>query len=219
MNDKITVATHQGRLVVNSLDVAEMLGRPHWTVLRSIKVYSQYLTDNKIVVSDFFMRSTYEDETGRSLPCVLLTEKGCDFIANKATGERGAVFTALYVTAFHDMREELASRKRLRTEGKPKHRSLTDAIRDSGEHERMKGHAYTAYTNLAYKSAVGKNAAQIRKERGAEKGAVAADLLTSEELTAYQKREAAITALLDIGQDFNSIKTALLGGAGQLGGG
>lgn len=115
-------------------------------------------------------------------------------------------FKKEHVRQFYLMREELAHRRSLRAEGKPKRRTLTDAIRDSGEAERMKGHAFTAYTNLAYKAAVGKNAAQLRRERGARKGAVAADFLTSAELTAYQRQEAAIAALLDAGLRYDRIK-------------
>lgn len=119
------------------------------------------------------------------------------------------------VRQFFLMREGLAHRKVLRAEGKPKRRSLTYAIRDSGEQERMKGHAFTAYTNLAYKAILGQNAAQLRKARGADRKAVAADFLTSDELTAYQKRKTAIAALLDIGQTYDGIKAALLKGAAQ----
>lgn len=115
------------------------------------------------------------------------------------------------VAAFYAMRQDLAKRKELRAEGKPIRRSLTDALRDSGEVERMKGHAYTAYTNLAYRLATGKNAAQLRRERGAGKKAVAADFLTSDELAAYQRQEAAIAVLLDVGLDYDQIKAALAG--------
>ena len=109
------------------------------------------------------------------------------------------------------MRQELTRRKELRTEGKPIRRSLTDALKDSGENERMKGHAYATYTNLAYKLATGKSAVQLRKERGAGRKAVAADFLTSEELENYQKQEYAIAALLDVGLDYPRIQAALAG--------
>ena len=120
-----------------------------------------------------------------------------------------ADFKVSLVAAFYVMRQELTRRKELRTEGKPIRRSLTDALRDSGENERMHGHAYAAYTNLAYKLATGKSARQLRKERGAERKAVAADVLTSEELESYQKQEYAIVALLDVGLDYPRIQAAL----------
>lgn len=113
------------------------------------------------------------------------------------------------VHAFFSMREELARRKMLRIEGKPVRRSLTDALRDSGEDERMHGHGYAAYTSLAYKLATGKGATQLRKERGVPKNAVAADFLNSAELEIYQKHEAGIAVLLDLGLNYQQIKAAL----------
>lgn len=114
------------------------------------------------------------------------------------------------VRQFFLMRSELAARRQLRQEGKPKRRELTDAIRDSGEMERMKGHAYSAYTNLTYKVALGVSASKLRKERGADRTECAANYLTAEELKLIQKKEAAITVLLDAGLTYDSIKAALL---------
>lgn len=115
------------------------------------------------------------------------------------------------VRQFYAMRDELARRRELRAVGKPIRRSLTDALRDSGEVERMKGHAYGTYTNLAFKLATGRTAGQLRRERGAAKGGRAVDVLTAAELAAYQRKEAAITVLLDAGMCYDAIKAALAG--------
>ena len=50
---------------------------------RDIKKYVGVLTQSKIGFSDFFIESTYKDPTGRTLPCYLITKKGCEFVANK----------------------------------------------------------------------------------------------------------------------------------------
>ena len=70
------------------------------------------------------------------------------------------------VQEFYRMRRELTRRQIFRDAGKPIRRTLTDAIRDSGEDGRMHGHAYGTYTDLAYKAATGKIARVLRKERG-----------------------------------------------------
>ncbi len=119
------------------------------------------------------------------------------------------------VRQFYAMRDELARRRELRAIGKPIRRSLTDALRDSGEVERMHGHAYGTYTNLAFKLATGRTAAQLRKERGAEHNAKAADILTAAELEVYQRKEAAIAVLLDAGLCYDTIKAALAGGEAE----
>lgn len=39
--------------------------------------------------------------------CYLVTKLGCDFLANKFTGEKGVIFTAKYVKCFHEMEDTL----------------------------------------------------------------------------------------------------------------
>lgn len=207
----LLVIEYQGQLVADSRDVAELMERNHGNLVRSIHTYCGYLSEIKIDSAKFFIPSTYMDEQGKPRLHYLLTEMGCEFVANKATGKKGAVFTARYVEAFHAMREELTRRRELRIIGKPIRRSLTDALRDSGEVERMKGHAYATFTNLAYKLTTGKSARQLRQEHGADQKANAADLLTSAELEVYQRKEAAIAVLLDAGMRYDAIKAALAG--------
>lgn len=114
------------------------------------------------------------------------------------------------VQEFYRMRRELTRRQLFRDAGKPIRRTLTDAIRDSGEDGRMHGHAYGAYTDLAYKAATGKIARILRKERDACAKAIAADFLTSDELSAYNKAEEHLTVLLDMGLTYDQIKALLL---------
>jgi hypothetical protein len=60
-----------------------------------------------MVVSDYFTESTYRDDSGKENKCYLVTKLGCDFLANKFTGEKGTLFTARYVKRFHDMEGQL----------------------------------------------------------------------------------------------------------------
>lgn len=93
--------------VVESREVAKVVGKDHSKLIRDIRTYEDYLTEAKIGLSDFFIESTYTDITGRTLPCYLITRKGCEMIANKMTGKKGVIFTAQYVNAFHDMEAKL----------------------------------------------------------------------------------------------------------------
>ena len=56
------------------------------------------------------------------------------------------------VREFFAMRKELEKRKVLRAESRPIRRNLTDALRDSGEDERMHGYSYATYTDLFYRA-------------------------------------------------------------------
>ena len=213
----LPVFQHKGELVADSRDVAPFVEKDHAHLLRDIRRYVKAIDKSlnpKLVSVDYFIPATYIDPTGRELPSFYLTEMGCEMVANKMTGDKGILFTAQYVQAFHAMRDELARRRELRVIGKPIRRSLTDALRDSGEVERMKGHAYGTYTNLAFKLATGRTARQLRRERGAAKEVHAVDLLTAVELEVYQRKEAAIAVLLDAGMCYDTIRAVLAGEGG-----
>ncbi len=53
------------------------------------------------------MESSYIDTSGRTQKCYLITEKGCEFIAHKLTGQKGSEFTARYIDRFHEMKGAL----------------------------------------------------------------------------------------------------------------
>lgn len=89
--------------VIDSREVAEMMGKEHSKLLRDIRRYVQHFTEAKIGFSEFWAESTYPDTTGRILPCYKITKKGCEFIAHKMTGTKGTIFTARYINRFHDM--------------------------------------------------------------------------------------------------------------------
>lgn len=105
--NQLKVVTYEGQLVTDSREVAEMVGREHNALLKSIRAYLQYLTQGGFARSEFFIENTYEDSTGRTLPSFLLTRKGCDMVANKMTGEKGVLFTAAYVTKFEEMEKNV----------------------------------------------------------------------------------------------------------------
>ena len=119
---ELQVFNSNGKDVVDSREVAEMVERNHKDLLRDIRNYTGILeksAERKIAPSDFFIPHTYRDSMGRTLPCYLLTKKGCDMVANKMTGEKGVLFTAAYVTAFEKMNEQLKAPVRIAPEVSP----------------------------------------------------------------------------------------------------
>ena len=110
----------KGKKVIDSREVAEMVGRSHKELLRTINTYIGYLKEGEVVgenpsgiaernfaLGDFFIESSYIDGNNQQRPNFLITKKGCDMIANKLTGKKGVLFTAAYVTAFEEMAEQL----------------------------------------------------------------------------------------------------------------
>ena len=105
------------------------------------------------------------------------------------------------------MRAELTRRQVEREALKPIRRSLTDAVKEAGGEQ----WEYKNYTDLVYKSATGQTAAKLRKARNAPKTAKAVEYMTADEIQAVAKRQNQITALLELGFDYQEVKTLLEG--------
>lgn len=93
--------------VIDSRDVAKMLGKTHAHLVRDIDRYINDLDQNpKLDSDDFFIESSYQAGTGKNYKYYLLTKQGCEFVANKLTGRKGTIFTATYVGLFNQYQEE-----------------------------------------------------------------------------------------------------------------
>ncbi|RDU24763.1 Rha family transcriptional regulator [Anaerosacchariphilus polymeriproducens] len=98
---------------ITSLEVAEMMETRHQKILEKLdgskdgktKGIITILTEHDFVLSEYFQESTYKDISGKTNKCYKVTKLGCDFLANKFTGEKGILFTAKYVKRFHEMEE------------------------------------------------------------------------------------------------------------------
>lgn len=192
--------------------IAEGTGMNHRRVRDAIRKYQKELEAFGKVGA--YQTPLPGSKTGQTIPDYILNEQQSTFLLTLLKNTPVVVaFKKELVRQFYAMRDELARRRELRVIGKPIRRSLTDALRDSGEVERMRGHAYGTYTNLAFKLATGRTARQLRRERGAAQDVHAVDILTAVELEIYQRKEAAIAVLLDAGLTYDSIKAALAGEA------
>lgn len=105
--------------VLDSKEVAEMMGIEHYKLIRKLegttdrKGIIEVLADAQMGVSDYFIPSTYTDTSGKENKCYKFTKMGCEFIANKFTGEKGILFTAKYVKRFNDMEGYINNSKAL----------------------------------------------------------------------------------------------------------
>ena len=94
---------------ITTLEVADMMETEHYKIIRKLegdksrKGYIQIMTDSQMGVSDYFIPSAYKDASGKENKCYEVTKLGCDFLANKSTGEKGVLFTARYVKKFYEM--------------------------------------------------------------------------------------------------------------------
>lgn len=101
-----SITKYNDATVLDSREVARMVEKNHKELLRDIRGYIENMeSDNerKIAPVDFFIESTYVDSKRETRPCFLVTRKGCEFIANKLTGQKGTIFTAAYINRFHEL--------------------------------------------------------------------------------------------------------------------
>jgi len=109
------------------------------------------------------------------------------------------------VRQFYAMRKELLNVRVAKAERKPVRLGMTDAIKalPDSPHKQFK---YNQYTDLAYRTALGKSARQLRQERGASNTATASDYMSSEEIAAVSNMENHIAVLLNVGMEYQQIK-------------
>lgn len=109
MNTELTIRNYNGVNVIDSRDVANLIGKSHFNLMRDIRSYEATISENSNLSSQkFFIKDTYKTEgNNKTYDCYLLTKQGCEMVANKMTGKKGILFTATYVDAFNKMEEQI----------------------------------------------------------------------------------------------------------------
>ena len=106
--NELTIVNKDGAAVIDSREVAAWVEKNHKDLMRDIRGYVDCMEgERKIAPSEFFLESTYVSEQNKTLPCYLVTRKGCEMVANKLTGQKGVLFTAAYIEKFHEYEEKL----------------------------------------------------------------------------------------------------------------
>jgi len=106
--NQLRIVSKDGKLLADSREIALMLGKSHFHLVRDIDSYINVIDQNPDLDSDkFFSESIYQSGTGKSYKMYLLTKIGCDMVANKMTGPKGILFTATYVSRFEEMERKL----------------------------------------------------------------------------------------------------------------
>lgn len=104
--------------VIDSREVAEMLGKEHEYILEMIQGRKgklgiiPVLENANLAVSNYFIPSAYKAGT-REYKCYLVTKMGCELLGNKQQGEKGILFTAKYVERFNKMEEALKNKNKI----------------------------------------------------------------------------------------------------------
>jgi hypothetical protein len=118
-------------------------------------------------------------------------------------------FKKALVKQFYIMQKELTSRRVTRQIGREAREALTNAIQalPDSPHKEMK---YKHYTDLVYKVIFGKNAKQLREDYGISAKDDLRNRFSAAELDRVLKIERQISVLMDLGNDYSTIKDILL---------
>lgn len=192
------------KTVVSSLDVAETFEKEHKHVLEDVRRISDNLDTAEF--SALFYETEYKASNGKKNPMYLMNRDGFTLLVMGYTGEKAMKFKLAYIKQFNAMEKALQGKLIEREKGIAVRQSLTKALQQSTENERMHGHAYSTYTNCIYKVLFGKNAKQLREELGISKKENLRDYLPVEQLRAVQSMECLVSGLVDCGWGYDQIK-------------
>ena len=199
---EIRIVNKEEVTVITSLDVAETFGKEHKRVLQDIRE----LRCSEEFGKHNFVPSSYTSVQNKELPMYYITRDGFTLLAMGYNGEKAMQFKEAYIRQFNEMEKALLGKIKEREKGIAVRQALTKAIQQSGENDRMHGHAYSTYTDLIYKAVLGKTAKQLREELGIGKQDNLRDLLSTEELAKVKPVEMVVSGLVDCGWGYNEIK-------------
>ncbi len=112
--------------VIDSREVAAMLGKDHKEVLQYIEGRVDK-NGNSLLVGivptleseglhsqNYFIPSSYKTAgNNKTYKCYLVTKMGCEVLGNKQQGKKGILFTAKYVERFNKMEEALKNKNKI----------------------------------------------------------------------------------------------------------
>ena len=105
-------------------------------------------------------------------------------------------------------KEAYANSKALRMIGKDARKSLTDAVQESGENERMHGRGYSNYTNMVYDiCGIKDDYKQFKSDQNSHH--LYRDTLTAEQLKRVELAESLIKPMLELEKMYTEIKETL----------
>lgn len=184
--------------------IAEFAGVKHHAIQQLLMKHEADFKEFGIIA--FEMRPLPGSKTGQSAKVYHLNEQQATLLMTYLKNtEVVRAFKKELVRQFYAMRRELVKREVERAKLTPTRRELTDAIRDCVPDSPHKAMWYKHYTDLAYRAVFGRSAAQMRKERGAPKKAVATDYLSSDELEKVERVTKQIGVLVEMQLDYQTI--------------
>lgn len=123
------VTVQNGQAVTNSLKVAEIFGKKHKTVLRSIQNIIADYPDN--ITGHNFVLSKHTDSTGRTLPMYQMNRDGFTLLAFSFTGKKAMQFKVAYINRFNEMEQQILQGNHVGNHVEPSNSGTLSRIADT----------------------------------------------------------------------------------------
>lgn len=190
---------------MTSLEVAELTGVRHANLLRDIRKMEKGWVDaqdtgNQCKLKfEFASRDVAQPNGGvRTEEYAVLNRIQWLYVATKFNDEARAKL----VLRWEKLEKERQQYTFEREISKMVRRTLTDALKDSGENERMHGHAYSTYTNKIYKALFGMDAKRLRKQLDLDKDANIREHLPENAIKRVSALEAIAQRMVELGGEY-----------------
>ena len=208
MSDIVIIENNE--LKIDSVDLANEFGIKYdnfWKLLIKHKA--------KIERHGVLVLGTRKPKTGRPMQIATLTEpQALMLLTYTRSSEKTDELKFKLINEFRIMKEFLNKKYITRAIGKETRKTLTDAIEESGENERMHGHGFSQYTLFVYSIIGIKDQYKAwKKENKGNKNILPANgfrgLLTADELERVELAESLIKPLLKLEKEYSEIKETL----------
>lgn len=193
---------------MTSIEVAELTGVRHANLLRDIRKMekgwmSAQDADNQCKLKfEFASRDVSQPNGGvRTEEYAVLTRIQWLYVATKFNDEARAKL----VLRWEKLEKERQQYTFEREISKMVRRTLTDALKDSGENERMHGHAYSTYTNKIYKALFGTDAKHLRRQLNLDKDANIREHLPEQAIKRVSALEAIAQRMVELGGEYTTV--------------
>lgn len=200
--DKTKAIIACNQKTMTSLEVAELTGMRHDHLLRDIRKMEVALVSTcHHKFGESSSKVAMPNGGYKEIPCYNLNKKEWLYIATKFNDKA----RVLLIDRWEYLEEEHRKFIIEREVGKLVRRTLTDALQESGENERMHGFAYSTYTNKIYKSLFCMNAKQIREYLKLDKNANLREHISSLAIKRISALENIARHLVEMGCQYQMI--------------
>jgi len=192
--------------ITTSRLISTEFSKRHGDVIRKIESLikddsAEFFTERKTASSD------YTDDSGKSNKEYSLNRDQFMFVVMGFTGSKANVMKTQFIKAFNLMEHELIIRSDTRLIGKTVRHSLTDSIKSKlDENTAHKKYAYSNYTKLIYKIALGTTVKKYKEKHRIAKDDNVRNHLSINQLDSVQSLESKVASYIEAFKELLSDK-------------